>query len=114
MTLGKPLHFCNAQCGHLYDDGADATGITSLEFYNQALNNGVKVEIALMVVSTLLHGFSEHLGGLVPITLIRWQYVGNPTSTQEVSIEVLSGKCLFTSWGNRASVRSMIYLAGIC
>lgn len=38
MTLGKPLHFCNAQCGHLYDDGADAMGITGLEFYNQVLN----------------------------------------------------------------------------
>lgn len=38
VTLGKPLNFCNAQCGHLYDDGTDATGITGLEFYNQALN----------------------------------------------------------------------------
>ena len=38
VTLGKPLHFCDAQCGHLYDNGADATGTTGLESYNQALN----------------------------------------------------------------------------
>lgn len=44
----------------------------------------VEVEIASTVVSTLLHGLSEHLGRLVLITLIPWQSEGNPASTQEV------------------------------
>lgn len=57
----------------------------------------VKVEIASMVVSTLFHGFAEYLGRSVLITLIPWQSEGNQASTREVSIEVLSEKCLFIS-----------------
>lgn len=53
-------------------------------------------EIALMVVIILFHEFSEHLSGLVPITVITWQCIRNSASTQEITAEVLSEKCLCT------------------
>lgn len=83
MTLGRPLSFCNAQFGHLNDGEADATGITRLEFYTKDVMM-VEVEIVLTVVSTLLNGFSEHLGGLVPITVATQQCVRNLDNPQEL------------------------------
>lgn len=50
-----------------------------------------------MVVIILFYEFSEHLSGLVPITVITWLCVGNSASTQEITAEVLSEKCLCTS-----------------